>query len=66
MHHVLCARCICDSTHAVGTEEWTAGLGLPVKSPWTQWKYERSTAAGSIRGGYKVVYDSNDFTFQTM
>lgn len=47
----------------VGTENWTTGLGMPVKEGWRPWNYE--SKHGTLVGGYVTLYD-NDFAFLTV
>ena len=44
----------------IGDEEWTSGLGFPVKEPWRPWFVNEQVA------GYVTSYDVNDFTFITV
>ena len=55
----------------VGTEEWTAALGYPVKEEWRPWltdsKGENATAS-SVAVGYTVQFGGSapDFRFATV
>lgn len=51
----------------IGTEEWTTGLGIPVKETWRPWTYSDATpGVGTLVGGYVTTFDSNGFTFLTV
>ena len=46
-----------------GGEEWTSGLGFPVKVPWRPW----TTDGGMLMGGYVQIYESTkNFTYLTV
>ncbi|XP_062501845.1 uncharacterized protein LOC134178948 [Corticium candelabrum] len=44
----------------IGNEEWTSGLGFPVKEAWRPWMVNDQVA------GYVTTYDVNNFTFITV
>jgi carboxypeptidase C (cathepsin A) len=49
-----------DCVPYIDNEEWTSGLGFPVKEPWRPWFVNEQVA------GYVTSYEINDFTFITV